>query len=81
MAKLLKRSEAEAESVEVEVTFLRRRKDNPEKFDVMTGVVSGPVRDAKVRDANVSFVVAREVAGNIFEAQKEAELERMKAGK
>lgn len=74
MAKLLK-TKPEAE-IDVDVTFMRRLPEG--RFEVVTGVVTGIVKNAKVIESGVSFVVGRAAAEKSFERQKQAELLKLR---
>lgn len=74
MAKLFKTKPAE--TVDVEVTFMRRVGEG--RFEVVTGVVTGEVKNPKVVESGVSFVVGRAAAEKCFERQKQAELVKLK---
>lgn len=75
MAKLFK-SKPEAE-VEVGVTFMRRIAGT-DRFEVVTGTVTGPVKDEKILERGVSFVVGRASAEKSFEKQKQSELLKLR---
>lgn len=74
MAKLLK-TKPETE-IDVDVTFMRRLPEG--RFEVVTGVVTGEVKNPKVIESNVSFVVGRAAAEKAFERQKQAELLKLR---
>lgn len=74
MAKLFKMKPAEL--VDVEVTFMRRVAEG--RFEVVTGVVTGEVKNPKVIESGVSFVVGRAAAEKSFERQKQAELLKLR---
>lgn len=74
MAKLFK-TKPEAE-VDVEVTIMRRAADG--RFEVVTGVVTGAIRNPKVIESGVSFVVGRAAAEKSFTKQREAELLKLR---
>lgn len=75
MAKLFKK-QPEGE-VSVPVTFMRAI-PGTERFEVVTGVVSGPISGLKVIESGVSFVVGRAAAEKSFAAQKNAELTKLR---
>lgn len=75
MAKLFKSKPDE--SVEVPVTFLRKI-PGTERFEVVTGVVRGPVTGLQTVENNASFVVARAAAERAFSRQKDAELLKLR---
>ncbi len=49
-------------SDEVEVVVTAMRKIGPERFDVVTGVLRGPLEEVKVLEKNVTLMVGRMTA-------------------
>ncbi len=59
-----------AAPADVETTVTLMRKVAPERFEVVTGVVKGPLSNLKVLESNVSLVVGRGTARKAIEKQK-----------
>ncbi len=59
----------------VTVTVMRRVA--PERFEVLTGVVTGPLSEVKVLERSVSLMVGRQTASKHLRKQLEASLAKL----
>ncbi len=55
---------------DVEASVVLMRRIGPERFEVVTGTVKGPLLNPKVLEPNVSLMVGRETARSAVDKQK-----------
>lgn len=62
---------------DVETTVTLMRRIAPERFEVVTGTIKGPLGDVKVLEKSVSLSVGRGTARKAIEKQKSAALQSL----